>query len=254
MLYAHRKKTALFFCGTIFLAVIFFAFFSKNKNKAEEITVVIPEGKTVKEINYILRQADVLSEQEEFKNSDESLEGYLFPDTYIFYKNSSLTAVKKKFLENFQKKAEPLLVNDQKNFKRNLVLASIIEKEIPDFEDRKIVAGILLKRLSINMPLQVDSTLCYIKNLENTSIDLNEKSCYPILNKDKESVSPFNTYRYKGLPPAPISNPGEDSITAVLNAKESPFLFYLSHPTSGKTVFSKTLEEHNANKAKYLSG
>ena len=240
--------------GAIVLAVIFFiSLFYFKKNKADEVVVIIPEGKTVKEINSILKQAGVLNIKEDFLSLDKSLEGFLFPDTYKFYKNSNLTIIKEKFLENFHKKAEPLLMRNPKNFKRNLILASIIEKEVPDPEDRKIVAGILLKRLLINMPLQVDSTLCYIKSQEEASIDSSKKSCYPIFNKDKEYESSYNTYRYQGLPPAPISNPGENAVIAVLDAKESPFLFYLSNPTSGKTIFSKTLEEHNANKAKYLS-
>jgi len=124
----------------------------------------------------------------------------------------------------------------------------LIEKEVPDSEDRKIVAGILLKRLEIGMALQVDATLSYIKCggrfffCESPGVE----------RKDLILASGYNTYRYPGLPPAPISNPGQDALSAVLNAQTSPYLYYLSNPKTKKTIFSRTLEEHNENRAKYL--
>jgi len=168
--------------------------------------------------------------------------------------------VLEKILSNFYAKADPLLSSDKENYERNFILASILEKEVPDFEERKIVTGILLKRLEVDMPLQVDATLCYIKSYayslneqKESGVDSEIESCYPITKKDKKVDSLYNTYLYKGLPPAPISNPGEEAIQAVLEAKSSPYWFYLSDPRTQKTIFSKTLEEHNINRGRYLS-
>jgi UPF0755 protein len=105
-------------------------------------------------------------------------------------------------------------------------------------EDKKIVAGILWKRLAAKMPLQVDSTLMY--------------SSQGILDVfDKESKNPYNTYKYAGLPPGPICNPGIESIEAAVEPLDSPYWYYLSAP-DGKTIFSKNYDEHLANIAKYI--
>lgn len=239
------------------IAVIFFAllaeFIFPVSSPLREITVSIPEGKTVSEIDSILKDAGVLFDDESLLASGHNLEGYLFPDTYRFYASSTASAVEEKFIQNFKDKVEPLLRKDVRNFARNLILASLVEKEIPDFPDRKIVAGILLKRLSVGMPLQVDATLCYIKLYANPNIDSDGKRCYPITQTDKTADSPYNTYLYKGLPPGPIANPGKEAILAVLEAEDTPYWFYLNDPSSGKTIFSRTLEEHNRARRLYLN-
>lgn len=249
-----------------FLALVVFFVFEffilRNEKESREISFVVYEGQTVREINAGLKDFGVLKEGENLLSLSQPLEGYLFPDTYRFYKNSSAAILVEKILENFYKKADPLLLKDKENYERNLILASIVEKEVPNFEERKIVAGILLKRLKEGMPLQVDASLCYIKthaysvqNLTETKsgVDSVIKSCYPLTKQDKEIDSPYNTYKYKGLPPAPIGNPGEKAILAVLEAKESPYWYYISDPKTKRTVFSKTLSEHIANIRKYLS-
>jgi UPF0755 protein len=103
------------------------------------------------------------------------------------------------------------------------------------------VSGILWKRLENNIGLQVDATIAYITGRRSTKISLEETRIDSL----------YNTYKYRGLPPGPIANPGLSAIKAAIYPKESPFIYYLSAP-EGKTIFSKTLEEHNKAKAKYL--
>jgi len=246
------KSLLIIALSTFVISFLLESFFVTNSKINKEISVVIHEGKTVKEINNLLTQNGVLRDGETLLNYN-NIEGYLYPDTYRFYEGSTALVIKNKFLENFQNKAEPILKEDINNFDINLIIASIIEKEVPDYEDRKIVAGLIKKRLSINMLLQLDATLCYIKLYRDFSVDLEGESCYPITKSDKEIDSQYNTYLYKGLPPAPISNPGSEALQAVIEAKKSPYWFYLNDPKTGKTIFSRTLEEHNSNRYKYLN-
>ena len=112
-----------------------------------------------------------------------------------------------------------------------LIIASMIEKEIPLSSERPLVAGVMYQRLRIDMPLQIDATTLYAKEVKNARYD---------------------TYQFYGLPPTPISNPGLDAIWAAAHPQESEFLYYLSDPRTKKTIFGKTIDEHNENRAKYL--
>ncbi len=145
-----------------------------------------------------------------------------------------------KIEKNFEKKVGSIKkeLGDQK-FKETLILASILEKEVKKKDDKEIVAGILLKRLKNNWYLQADATIGYI---------LDKKEITP---EDLKIDSPYNTYKYKGLPPTPISNPGLESILAVLYHKDTDYWYYLSLP-DGTTIYNKTLEEHNLAIKKYL--
>ena len=129
-----------------------------------------------------------------------------------------------------------------------IIMASLIEREVVSEEDRRLVSGILWKRLDAGIPLQIDATLVYIKNQESGVRNQGNT----ISAKDKKTDSPYNTYLYRGLPAGPISNPGLSAIKAAISPKESPYFYYLSTP-DGRTIFSQTLEEHNLAKAKYLS-
>lgn len=213
----------------------------------QEVTVVIPEGLTVREIDKLLSDKGIIGQHALIafdKQSGQKLEGFLFPDTYKFFLDSSVEDVVKKFFDNFNQKAQPLLSSYGPNSYERLILASLLEKEVPDFEERKIVAGIILKRLASKWPLQIDATICYIKVGE----------CHPLTTLDLKIDSPYNTYVYKGLPPTPIANPGLSAIEAALNPKKNSFWFYLSDPKTGKTIFSRTLDEHNQNRVRYLRG
>lgn len=206
--------------------------------------VVIPEGATVYDINKILREKGVLTEEQ--GSLPESLEGYLFPDTYEFFAPSELETVESKFEENFNQKVRTVMPERirEEDLKEILTKASLVEKEVPESAERRVVVDIMTKRLKNNVPLQMDASICYFKK---------ESSCLPITQADKNTDSLFNTYRYRGLPPHPIGNPGVDAILAVMNPTETPYWFYLSDPETKNTVFSKTLDEHNNNIVKYLS-
>ena len=165
-----------------------------------------------------------------------SLEGFLFPDTYEFRDSDGASVILGKFLENFELKAGNLV-----NSYNTLTTASILEKEVQTEQDMRIVAGILNNRLRLGMLLQVDATLAHITG----------KKTGQITNQDKLIDSPYNTYKYTGLPPAPIANPGLKAINAALNPTSSDYLYYLTSQ-DGATYFAETLEEHNKNKNLYL--
>lgn len=226
------------------------------RGPSREVSITIPEGSNKWEIDSLLAEGEVLAHGEllAFLGKETGdMEGYLFPDTYRFYRNSSPNEVVQKMRQNFDEKAKPLLVRDEKNFYSNLILASLLEKEVPEYEDRRIVAGVLLKRLKVGMGLQVDATICYTKLKQAEELEKEApQSCYPFGAIDFKIDSPYNTYLHRGLPPTPIANPGLEAIRAVLDPQGSPFWYYLSDPKTKKTIFSKTLDEHRENRVKYL--
>lgn len=227
----------------------------------DDVTVTIPEGTSLKDVESILKTSSVISassslnsvlselskEYPEFLVGRKSLEGFLFPDTYRLSRGSEVKEVVETFLDNFQSKAWPLLQKDSRWYER-LISASILEREVPLFEDRQVVAGILLKRIRLGMPLQVDASVIYGK------CDGSFKNCESVLTKnDTVTVSSaYNSYQRLGWPPTPISNPGQMAIQAALTPKDSPYLYYLSSRPSGETMFSRTLDEHNEKRAKFL--
>ena len=232
-----------------------------------EVIITIPEGFNLKQVEDRLVGAG-LAKRDELMNyrpeadppladkfskdvlpilSDKpkfaSLEGYLFPDTYRFFKDATLSDIVSKTINNLDNKLIPDLKTAIKNSSYStyeiLTMASLIEKEVSKDSDRPIVAGILWKRLKAGVPLQVDATLVYITGRNE------------IREADKKIKSQYNTYLYRGLPKGPIANPGLSAIKAALFPKASSYWYYLS-AKDGTTVFSKTLEEHNRNKAIYL--
>ncbi|MCK4520497.1 endolytic transglycosylase MltG [Candidatus Parcubacteria bacterium] len=199
------------------------------------IKITIPEG-------YNLTQ---IEEKLNLKLPEENLEGFLFPDTYQFPIGVSGEEVVRIMKDNFDKKLSAELREEiekqDKTIFEIITMASMIEKEVRTIEDKKLVSGILWKRLESKMPLQVDATITYITGKATTKISIEE------LKID----SPYNTYKYLGLPAGPICNPGLDSILAAVYPKDSGYWYYLSN-SKGETVFSKTLKEHRINKEKYL--
>jgi UPF0755 protein len=234
-----------------------------RQGKIAAITITIPEGSTVGQIGELLRsklniQNATLQLQTKnvarYKNRfdflkdapDKALlEGYLFPDTYRFSYNDTVEEIVSSMLENFDAKLSPEIraeiSRQQKTIFQIVTMASMIEKEVASPKERRIVSGILWKRLEAGMPLQVDATIAYITGKQTTKISLEETKI----------DSPYNTYRYAGLPVGPISNPGLDSILAAVYPEKSTYWYYLSTP-EGKIIFSRTLEEHNRAKEKYL--
>jgi UPF0755 protein len=218
---------------------------------AGESAVTIPEGSNIYEIDKILSDALVIHPGDliALQTASNTLEGRLFPDTYNFYTNASAADIVKELTQTFNEKVAPLLATDNGNFERNLIVASLVEKEVPDPGDQAIVAGIILKRLAAKMPLDIDATICYAKTKK---AGISGQSCYPLAALDFKIDSAYNTYLYKGLPPAPIGNPGVSAVNAALHPESSPYWYYLSDPATGKTIFAKTLDEQNQNKVKYL--
>jgi UPF0755 protein len=217
---------------------------------AGETTVTIPEGSNIYTIDAILSTALVIQPGELITFHDDGpLEGRLFPDTYQFYTNADIKDVVQEFIDDYNAKALPLLSADAKNAKQDLILASILEKEVPDPGDQKVVAGLILKRLAAKMPLDIDATICYAKFMKNPT---STTSCYPLSALDLKMDSPYNTYLYRGLPPGPIGNPGVSAIMAAIHPEASSYWYYLSDPKTGKTIFAKTLDEQDQNRVKYL--
>jgi len=225
----------------------------------EKITIV--EGENKNEIAEYLEEKGILKkenflekiklkywrEKYEFLKDvkAEDLEGFLFPDTYFVKKGETEEEIISKFLDNFDKKVNEKLREEisekGKSLYDILILASLLEKEVKTFEDKKLVAGILWKRLENEIPLQVDATITFITGKKTIKIPAG----------DLKIDSPYNTYKYKGLPPTPICNPGLESILAAISPQQSDYWYYLTTP-EGNTIFSKTLKEHNIAKAKYL--
>lgn len=179
------------------------------------------------------------------KPKDLNLEGYIFPDSYKIRKEETIQDIINKTLQNFDKKITPELRQEiekqNKTIFEIITMASLLEREVKTLEDKKIVSRILWKRLENNIPLQVDATISFITGKKPANISIEETKI----------DSPYNTYKYKGLPLGPICNPGLESIIASIYPESSDYWYYLSTP-EGKTIFSKTLEEHNIAKAKYL--
>ncbi len=229
----------------------------------EEIAITISPGMTLKEADEVLASSGIIQKEELinfdvkkinskylFLNKANSLEGFIFPDTYHFFRGTKIDNVVEKILVNFEAKVYPQ-IKDLRTFKKNdnlnwLILASLLEKEVSGLNDQKLVAGIILKRISKNMLLQVDATVVYAK------CDGEFLNCPRLTANDFKIDSPYNTYKYKGWPPTPISNPSLQSIITALNPQNSDYLFYLSDPQTQKTIFSQTFEEHSAKRANYL--
>lgn len=206
--------------------------------------VTFPEGVTVKGMSVILAQELPRFDSEAFLREAADQEGYLFPDTYFFYSTATSGPIITALSENFTKKTAALRASSTAKklvWKDVVNLASIVEKEAATAKDRRVIAGILLKRIALGMRLQVDAPFLY--TLGKVSADISVD--------DLASDSPYNTYRVSGLPPTPIGNPGADAIAAVIEPEMTPYLFYLSGK-DGTMYYAKTFTEHKLNKAKYL--
>ena len=217
-----------------------------------KMVVTIPEGWTQKQIE----------ERIGLKLPGENLEGFLFPDTYQFPLGVSGEEIVKKMRDNFEKKFTPYRPALLKKGGAGagltpfqiVIMASLIEKEVRTYEDKELVSGILWKRLENGMPLQVDATITYITGKRTTNPEGVASRPYgaKISKEDLQIDSPYNTYKYLGLPPGPICNPGLHSINAAIYPKNSQYWYYLSDPETKNTIFAATLAEHNRNKARYL--
>jgi UPF0755 protein len=230
------------------------------EGKATDVMVTIPEGLTFRDVDSLLASKGIIQKDAllsvslekfsgdfEFLKGKTTFEGFLFPDTYRFEKGTDPEVVVRTLLQNFQEKIWPM-ISVKSDWYATLITASLLEREVVGLADKRIVAGILEKRIENGMFVQIDATIIYAK------CGKQYLSC-PSLSLKKEDISlitPFNTYLHKGLPPSPISNPGVQSVEAALSPEKTKYLYYLSRPDTKETIFSKTLEEHNRNIQKYL--
>lgn len=235
-------------------------FFLAN-NVSHEQRITIPEGYKIAQIDTLLTEKGLINAGEftqctkdceidhtltQYIPNGKGLEGFLFPDTYfINTENFDSKELILKMLNNFESK---LPTDWEQKVKRlpetdlytAIIMASIIEREVLSEKDKKMVSGLLWKRYSSDWPLGADATLLYEKS--NNSITI----------ADLESNSPYNTRKFKGFPPTPISNPGVESVIASLNPTSSKYWFYLTTLDTGEVIYAETNEQHNANKRKYL--
>lgn len=220
-----------------------------------DIWLTFPEGWRKEEFaRRLVANLDNFNEQEFLRLTDDS-EGELFPDTYLIPRQASPSAMVKILRNNFEKKFADLEQAAQKSGltkKQVLILASMVEREARYKEDRPIVAGILIKRWQENWPLQVDATIQYSIGTKKCEVESEKCDWWsPVKSQDLAIDSPYNTYKYKGLPPAPICNPGLASIKAVIYPQQSEYWFYLSDKT-GKIHYAKTAQQHQENIRVYL--
>lgn len=217
-----------------------------------DLWITLPEGWRREEIVESLSKQGLNNfKTEEFLNLSKGLEGQLFPDTYLVPREISSTQLLSLLKNTFTNKVTSALSEELANSKMSLneilTLASLVQRESANDAEMPLVAQILFNRLTINMPLQVDATLQYIKGYNKT-----EGSWWQTpLADDKKLDSLYNTYKYSGLPPGPICNPGLAAIKAVLKPSVTEALYYI-HDKSGKIHIANTLNEHNANVNKYL--
>ncbi|MBI4035536.1 endolytic transglycosylase MltG [Candidatus Daviesbacteria bacterium] len=214
---------------------------------SEDIWVTLIEGWRIEEMADKLNKELKIDKKEFLKTAKE---GYMFPDTYLFPKEATVEYVvnilKKTFDKRFTEELRLQIRSKGLTEAQGVILASIVEREARSDKVRTEVASILLKRFKIDMGLNADATLQYILGYQPQ-----EKSWWKrhLTLEDKKIESPFNTYLYKGLPPAPIANPSLSSLEAVANANpNTPYLYYY-HNLKGNSYYAKTLEEHDQNVA-----
>jgi UPF0755 protein len=218
--------------------------------------VTIPEGFTAKEIAQTLAErdlGDVAALQSTFLDTPleiagskaPTLEGYLFPDTYLVPTSATPAEIAKIMTDQFRAElpSDAALQAKRLGFTipQIVTLASLVEREAKSDDERALMAGVYYNRLRRGMPLQVDASLEY------TFAHHKDVITYADLARD----TPYNTYEHTGLPPTPIANPGRASLLAAFHPRASKYLYYVSMG-NGHHAFSRTLAEHNANVARYL--
>lgn len=225
------------------------------------VKVTFPEGWTMKQMADRLNESELAGDEfyvivskpfpkwrEKYSflkdlPAGASLEGYLFPDTYIFPPKATGELIVNELLKNFERRASGLILRDmaarQLNFHEVLTLASIIEEEGRTESDRKNISDVFRKRLAIGQPLQSDATINYI---HGTAKD------QPTF-EDLKSTSPYNTYTNPGLPPGPINSPSLMSIAATLHPTANPYYYFLINLKTRTTYYAEDFEGHQRNRA-----
>lgn len=218
----------------------------------DDVWVTFIEGSRAEEMTDKLVAADLPEfDQAEFLKLAQENQGYLFPDTYLIPKMSTAQSIYNLLNSTFEKKVTKGLATEIAASGRTLPdivnMASIVQREAKDPAQKRVVAGILWNRVDLGTSLNVDVTLRFLKGYDSVA-----KSWWSApLAEYKLLDSPYNTYKYPGLPPAPIGNPGLDALEAAIEPTGSDYLYYL-HTSDGNIYYAKTLPEHNANVQKYL--
>ena len=223
---------------------------------SSQIVISIPEGSTIDQIGAKLEKAQLFTKEEFIQavedyelpeyvvnnsNKKYNLEGFLFPDTYYFDKNTTPDEVVKVMLNNFEIRLKEIEKETGKDIELNeietiITKASLVEKEASLDEERAKVASVIENRLKINMKLEFCSTVNYVVGYDGKEL---------LKNSDIKVNSPYNTYKYSGLPAGPICNPGKESIKAALEPANTNYLFFVVlKDQNGKQYFSTTAEEH----------
>ncbi len=213
-----------------------------------DVWVTIPEGKRADEIADILKK-HIPSYQTSWRRALNKHEGYLFPDTYLIPKDAPIETIITLMRSTFDKRYAQLSTISPKHLTQQdiVILASLVEREAQLSKDRPLVASVLLNRLSLGMPLQIDATVQYALGFQEDEKTWWKKN---ITHSDLKINSLYNTYTYPGLPPTPIANPGLSALESVITPATTNYLYYISD-NAGKNHYGKTLEEHNANIKKY---
>ena len=230
--------------------------------QSDNIRVTIPEGFNIMQIAERLEELELVTKEEFLSAANDrnydfeflegishtkknKLEGYLFPDTYFFPEDVTAQEIIIRMLNRFEEitsKYKQELIDLPYTFDQVITIASIVEQEAKLEEERAMISGVMYNRLEDDMKLQMCSTVQYA--LEKKIVNLSYA--------DLEVESPYNTYKYSGLPIGAICSPGEASIRAAFQPEEHDFYFFvLSDTERGSHAFSTTAEEHNKSKAKY---
>lgn len=219
--------------------------------------VTIPEGYTLVQIADILESKGVVSKEKFLKTAatsdgirqlhasfplpEDTLEGYLYPDTYFFRREEPPVKVIEEMLMNFSAKFYRPYLQEMEKRKANLhdivTIGSLIEKEAKAPQDRARIAGVITNRLDKKQKLEIDATVLYALGKHKDRV----------LFADLKVKSPYNTYQIAGLPPGAIANPGLNSLIAALLPEENPYYYYVARP-DGTHIFSRTLAEHESAK------
>lgn len=239
------------------------------KSGSNGVSITFIEGRRIEEYGILASSKLSSFNFEKFIEKTRGLEGQLFPDTYFFYNSATEDDVIRVMRNNFQSKVNQVrLMDEYKKIDLTdneiFIVASLLEKESFRGEERRIIAGIIIRRLKRGEILGIDASNQYGIASERACPNKNIKPCPTLENakkikwwdpnitlKDLQQDSPFNLRLNAGLPPHPIASFSEESLRAVVENKESPYNFYL-HDRNGNIHYGRTLAEHEANIARYL--
>lgn len=219
--------------------------------------VAIPEGYNLFDIAQTLDSAHICTKDEflrvarsetslvrDLDPQAPSLEGFLFPDTYRLGRTQTARDIAAEMVKRFRREAAAIGLD--RDFHRVVTMASIVEKETAVKAERPLVASVFENRLARRMGLATDPSVIYAALLAGRYNGVIHQS-------DLAFDSPYNTYKYAGLPPGPIANPGRESLLAAMHPQASEFLYFVANNQGGHN-FARTLEEHNRNVASYRRG